>query len=182
MVQKTLLVFMFCFCGFCGFSQGLQNFDFYYAHPAVSQDAKEYYARLFNINTNNKAYSIMDSAYTNNDETRPFYVYLVCRMLKEAEGDLLTELNIICRQIAELYPSTLIPVIFAGENYVDEDIKDLWANRMAVEVRVTCNNDLMFCFKKSRRLALQNCDSRYKGKLEILYNTVRKDLNLFQQR
>lgn len=182
MAQKTFLVLLLSFCSISGFSQGLQNFDYYYAHPAVSQDAKEYYARLFNINSSNKTYSIMDSVYTNNDDTRPFYVYLVCRMLKEAEGGLLTELNIVCRQIAELYPSTLIPVLYAGKNYVDEDIKDLWASRMSVEVRITCNNDLMSCFKKSRRLALQNCESRYKGKLEILYNTVRKDLNLFQQR
>ncbi len=182
MVQRTFFVFMFSFCSFCGFSQGFKNFDYYYAHAQVSMEAKEYYARLFDINSSNKAYSILDSTFTTNDETRPFYIYLAGRMLTEAKGDLLVELNIICRHIAESYPSSLIPVLYAGRNYISDNVKFLWAARMATEIRVTCDNDLMACFKKSRSNALRHCDAQYKNRLEVLYNTVRKDLNLFQQR
>jgi len=182
MIKKTLLAFLLSVCSFCAFSQGLQNFDFYYGHPLVSLEAKEYYARQFDVNSNNKAYSILDSTFTNNDETRPFYIYLACRMLTEARGDLLAELNIICRQIAEIFPSSLVAVLYAGRNYINDNAKHFWAARMATEIRITCNADLMVCFKDSRSTSVKNCDPQYKNRLEVLYNLVRKDLNLFQQR
>ncbi|MCB0696217.1 MAG: hypothetical protein KDC07_02565 [Chitinophagaceae bacterium] len=182
MIHKVFLVLCFTFMAYCGSAQGLQNFDFYYGHSQVSQEAKEYYAHLFDVNSSNKAYSILDSVFTQNDETRPFYIFLICRMLKEARGEMLIELNIICRHAAEMYPNSLIPVLYAGKNYVDEDVKDLWASRMATEIRVTCNGELMNCFKDSRSTALQHCDTYNKGRLESLYNFIRKDLNLFQQR
>ncbi len=181
MSLKTLLLLMACISSPCLYAQELKSFDYYYAHPQVSQEAKEYYAGMFSVNNSDKAYSVMDSVFTENDETRPFYIYLVCRMLKEANENMMSELSIICRYLVELHPSSLAAVLFAGENYVDEKCREGWAGRISVELRVTCEKELMECFKQSRTTALQNCDSRQKPNLEVLYNMVRKDLNLFQQ-
>jgi len=51
---------------------------------------------------------------------------------------------------------------------------------MASEIRASCTSDLMGCFRKSRSEALQHCSEADKMNLEMLYNMVRKNLNLFQ--
>lgn len=181
MIHRALLILLFStVCPFL-YAQELKNFDFYYSHPNVSQDAKEYYAGLYSVNTNEKAYNVMDSAFTQNDETRPFYIYLVCRMLEEADVNMMAEISIICRYVVEMHPTTLMAVLYAGPNYVSEKSKDIWAGRISTELRVTCDKELMDCYKLSRTSALQACDDAQKQKLEMLYNMVRRDLNLFPQ-
>lgn len=181
MSLRALLVILCCTCSSFLFAQELKNFDFYYSHPQVSQEAKEYYAGLFSVNNSEKAYSVMDSVFTQNDETRPFYIYLVCKMLGEADENMLAELSIICRYVVELQPSALVTVLYAGRNFVEDKYKDIWAKRISTELRVTCDKELMDCFKQSRTIAIQACAEEHKPRLEVLYNMVRKDLNLLQQ-
>lgn len=181
MVQRILpALMMVCFCVSVN-AQKLQNFDYYFAHPDVSQDAKEYYANMFDLNSSNKTYSILDSAFTDNNDTRPFYVYLICKMLPEASPELLKEINIVCRFLTEERPGDVTAVLFAGSNFVKQQYRHLWAHRLGVEIRVTCGEDLMQCFKKSRTTALEHFNADNKSRLEAVYNMTRKELNLFQQ-
>ncbi len=181
MSLKALLTILFCISSPFLYAQELKNFDFYYSHPQVSQEAKEYYAGMYSVNSSEKAYNVMDSAFTQNDETRPFYIYLVCKMLGEADDKMLSDLSIICRYVAEIHPTTLMAVLYAGRNYVEDKYKTIWAKRISTEIRVACDQDLMDCFKLSRTTAIQACTETQKQRLEVLYNMVRKDLNLFQQ-
>lgn len=181
MIHRALLFILFStVCPFL-YAQELKNFDFYYSHPQVSLEAKEYYAGLYSVNSSDKAYNVMDSAFTQNDETRPFYIYLVCRMLGEADENMMSEISIICHYVAEIHPTTLMAVLHAGPNFVPDKYKEIWANRISTEIRVTCEKDLMECYKISRTTALQACAEHQKQRLEVLYNMVRKDLNLFPQ-
>ena len=150
MIHRALLFILFStVCPFL-YAQELKNFDFYYSHPQVSQEAKEYYAGLYSVNNSEKAYTVMDSAFTQNDETRPFYIYLVCRMLGEADENMMSEISIICHYVAEIHPTTLMAVLHAGPNFVPDKYKEIWANRISTEIRVTCERDLMECYKLSR--------------------------------
>lgn len=161
--------------------QGVREPQYYLSHAEVSPAAKEYYSRKWELNSNKSAFGILDSAFTNNDTTRPFYVYLVGRMANEAQGDLLVEVNIACKYTAELFPATLADVLFSNSPLGNSGMRDAWVKRMAVEIRVTCTDELMDCFKKSRALSLQNSTPASKSKMELLYNMVRRELNLFQQ-
>lgn len=180
MLQKALFFIVFFSSGLLVQAQGLQSFNYYLSHPQVSQDAKDYYAGQFNINTSERVYSVLDSAFTQNSITRPFYIYLISKMIPEAENSLLAEINIICKYLTEKHPADLVSVLFADKQ-VDDKYKSLWAARLSIEIRIACNYDLLSCFKESRNTALENFHSTGKNRLEILYNMVRKDMNLFQQ-
>lgn len=180
MVQKIIFAIVFFMAGYCCNAQQLQDAQYYLSHADVSQDAKDYYRQGFVAADAQKAYSVLDSIFTENDSTRPFYVLLAGRMLTEANGELLAELNIVCRYVAELHPGTLVAVLFADAGKVPANYRQLWAQRMAVEIRISCTGDLVKCFKQSRSAALQHCTEDSKGRLEVLYNLIRKDLNLFQ--
>lgn len=181
MLQRLLIILTFFFSTTCAEAQGLQSFDYYIAHPGISQEAKDYYYGRFNINTSEQTSTILDSVFTRNEDTRPFYIYLVGKMLPEAESSLLKEINIVCRYVAEQHPADLVGVLFADEGMVPARYKNLWADRVAVELRVTCDYELMDCFKNSRITALNHYTGTGKNKLEILYNLIRRDMNLFQQ-
>lgn len=179
MLYRIIFVLIFCVCGFCGYAQGLQPPQFYLSRADVSRDAKDYYTEGLSKANIHKAYSILDSIFTDNDITRPFYILMACHMLSQAEGELLEELKIISRFTAELQPGTLGDVLFSGEKAYG-GYKFQWAKAMASEIRTSCASDLMACFRKSRSEALQHCDEADKMNLETLYNMVRKNLNLFQ--
>lgn len=129
-----------------------------------------------------KALETADSMFTQNDETRPFYILLTTRMLKTAKGDLSKQLTIICRHFAEQRPSDLAAFLYQKNSLVDKHFSDYWAHRISVDIRVMCETDLLTCFKQSRNIALSNCTEAYKPKMEVVYNKVRRSLNLFQQR
>lgn len=182
--MRLLLLLMFILIAWPreGVGQQFREPDYYYASPQVSQDAKDCYAKLFDINNSPKTYSILDSAFTKNDDTRPFYIYLICSMLESANGDLREQMNIICRHLLEQKPNAVTAVLFSKQSIVTDKMKENWAHRVGVEIRITCDDDLMNCFKKSRTRALSHCDIRHKAELENMYNYIRKDMNLFQQR
>ncbi len=179
MLYRVTFVLIFCVCGFCGYAQELQPPQFYLSRADVSRDAKDYYTEGLNKTNLHKAYSVLDSVFTDNDVTRPFYILMACHMLSQAEGELLEELKIISRFTAELQPGSLGQVLFSREKAYS-GYKFQWAKAMASEIRTSCTSDLMACFRKSRSEALQHCNAGDKMHLETLYNMVRKDLNLFQ--
>lgn len=177
MVQKIIFVLIM---SICGWSAAAQTPDFFLQRPDVSQAAKDLYTEGLNSGNTDKAYSVMDSVFTDNEATRPFYILLVSRMLPKADGDMMLELNIICRYLAEIYPSSVVSVLFGIEYQTGDAEQEQWAHRMAVEIRITCGGDLMDCFKQSRYTALEHCAAEDKQRLEVLYNMVRRDMNLFQ--
>lgn len=181
MVQKVVIgIMLFCSSFSYADAQQLQPPSFYLSHPAVSPEARQYFESGMGTNDHADAYSILDSVFTTNDVTRPFYVLLVANMLEHARGELLIELSVVCKYLTELHPATVTEVLFSAQNPDAERHKDLWAERMSVETRISCSGELLSCFKQSRIDALDNCVASRKMKLEVLYNKVRKDLNLFQ--
>lgn len=180
MIHKALLVILLTCCGYYTQAQQLQQPAFYLSHPQVSQDAKDYYAKGMSAGVA-KVSSVLDSVFTANDTTRPFYVQLICRMLGEADTPLLEELNIVCKYVTEHFPGTVSGTLFSPELPNQSRSKELWVQRIATEIRISCPGDLMECFKEARMAALNNCDAEEKMKLETVFQMVRKNLNLFKQ-
>ncbi|MCB0699717.1 MAG: hypothetical protein H6551_08455 [Chitinophagales bacterium] len=182
MLKRVLFTVCFCLSLLQGYAQELRDPNYYYALSAVSQDAKDCYAKLFDINSSARAFSILDSMFTVNKATQPFYIYLACTMLPEATGELRAQLNIVCRHLIEQDPTALTNVLFSKNSLVKSRYRQYWAHRVGVEIRVTCESDPLDCFKRSRNRALSNCNEASKDRLELLYNMIRQEMNLYRQR
>lgn len=176
MVQKAIFALIM---SIWGWNAAAQTPDFFLQHTDVSQAAKDIYIEGLNSTNADKAYSVMDSVFTDNEATRPFYILVVSRMLSEADIAMKSELNIVCRYVTEYYPSALVSVLFGAKNQTNDELQEQWANSVAVEIRVNCHGDLLGCFKQSRNAALEHCPDVDKQRLELLYNMVRRDMNLF---
>ncbi len=182
MKLRLLYMLLFLFVSVSVQAQTLKTVSYYLQHRGVSEDAIEFYTGRLTVKDIDKALDVADSMFTRNDETRPFYMLLVSRMLGQAKGELRQQLNVTCRHFVEQHPSELVAFLFQKHHLVSSSFIDRWAYRVSVDIRVMCNEDLLSCLKQSRNIALSNCDEKYKAKIEVLYNNVRKQLNLFQQR
>lgn len=175
------IIFLVTTC-FTASSQQLNTVRFYLQHTEISEDAIEFYTGRSTVKNQEKALAVVDSMFTENNETRPFYLLLVSRMSLVAKGALNKQITMSCRHFAEQHPSDLAAFLYQKHLLMDSRFVDEWAHKISVDIRVMCDEDLLSCFKQSRNIALANCNEDYKPKIEVLYNSVRQRLNLFQQR
>lgn len=173
----TLIISLICYQAS---SQPFKYVSYYLQHPQVSKDAIDYYTGDLTVSDPDRVMSIVDSMFTKNDDTRPFYILLTSMMLSQAKGDLRKQLNISCRHFAEQNPGALATFLFTKQAMVLPSYKRQWAYRIAVDIRLICSDDIFDCFKASRNIAIANCDEDSKSKMEVLYSYIRKELNLFQ--
>ena len=179
---RVINIFVFLMASLLAQGQALKPVNFYLQHSGVSENAIDFYTGRLSVMDADKAMEIADSMFTENDETRPFYILLTTRMLKVSRGKLSKQLTIISRHFAEQHPSELSAFLYQKNSLISRDFPDYWAYRLSVDIRVMCEYELLTCFKESRNVALKNCSEKYKPQIEILYNIVRHQLNLFQQR
>ena len=77
-------------------AQKLNSMSYYTTHPKVSKAAKDFYKKLPKYRKNHTLYindpqrgditsSIIDSIFTSNNQTRPFYLYLLNQNMDLAE-------------------------------------------------------------------------------------------------
>ena len=182
MRKKLLHTVLLLFCAICASAQTLKPLKSYLEDPAVSADAKDYYLGKFDLKAEDRAFTIADSMFTKNDATRPFYIYLTTKMITQAEGALRAELNVLSRHFLEQYPDGLLDFLYSKNNAVRSSFQNIWAHRVAVEVRITCDKDLYDCFNNSRKRALKNSREENHQRIEIFYNYLRKELNLFRHK
>src|SRR6185295_13498172 len=83
------------------------NVSFYLQTVQIPDVAKRYYNGEFVANDNDTTFSIIDSIETKNNLTRPFYLLLVSKMIKENNGSLSEALFQSCEVFFEKHPDDL---------------------------------------------------------------------------
>src|SRR4051812_9794838 len=107
----NISIFVF---NFTSFSQSPDNINYYQNHKGISKAAKDFYAGKFKASDDTKSLSILDSLYTKNNSTRPFYIYLACRMMEKSDGALSEELSYHAKRISESHPDWVIEFLFSN--------------------------------------------------------------------
>lgn len=177
MKYRQALVLLFCCLSYCAGAQELKDITYYLKHSSVSKVAKDYYLGNLKPGDDDTTYSIADSMSTTNSDTRPFYIYLVSRMLVYNEHRAVSEgLGIICKHYVQNEPNRLISFLYCDNPLVLPEFRNTWAKALSHEISLSCEQDLMQCLKASRALALERCDEDNKQRLEVLFNMARTDL------
>ncbi len=137
-----------CFIGlleisFNSTAQKLKSFSFYLGHPKISTAAKRFYknlpgyqkdhSRLYAYYDKNEItmVSVMDSIFSGNNDTRPFYLYLINRMSPMSDGEM-TE--VICqREMNFVYKNASFFFHFMHDNLTEQKkYLTQWANNLAI--------------------------------------------------
>ncbi|MBN9485298.1 MAG: hypothetical protein BGO70_02455 [Bacteroidetes bacterium 43-93] len=155
-------------------AQALKPTAYYMGLPTVSQAAKDYHAGTVPAGDNDRTYSIADSMSTLNNDTRPFYIFLVSKMLLTANRQLSIGLGRTCRDFLQRNPDAVVGLLFSTS--VKPAYKYQWARVIALDIMTACPGDKMKCMKTSRLLALQHCREQNEEGLETIYSAVRASI------
>jgi hypothetical protein len=108
-----------------------KSIEFYINHKRIDRAAKEYYEGKWKVADNDRTFAMLDSVMTRNAETRPFYFYLLNKVMKTADGALAEYVGVVCVRYFRQYPCELIS---REPDAVYEVDRKQWVNFIAFEL------------------------------------------------
>jgi hypothetical protein len=153
----------------CG--QPLKDFSLYLNSKQVSKNAKDYYNNKFKASDDGKTLSIIDSLKSKNDETRPFYIFLVSRMMIKSDGALSEALG-DCKDFLENHPDYAIDFLYSNNSLDNKIFVDNWAKTIAGEFAIDCEGKAIQCVNESLQKTITKCRTDNQFKLTEFYQKV----------
>jgi hypothetical protein len=154
--------------------QPLQKTSIYLNDALVSKNAKNFYQRKFKASDDERTESIIDSLKTSNSKTRPFYIFLVSKMLTKADGALAELLGLECKEFAEQNPDALISFLYSKN--IDSAYFEDWTGAIAGEFQIECEGSEYHCVDSSFKIAANNCLPDNMKKLSSFYKLIRRSI------
>jgi hypothetical protein len=78
--------------------------DFYLNHKDIDDPAKLFYKGQYALYDDDETFRFLDSILTENDETRPFYLFIYHQAMEVTDGALAEYMAGVCRRYVEKYP------------------------------------------------------------------------------
>jgi hypothetical protein len=169
-----LLFLITIFLGKESFCQPLQKISLYLNDPLISENAKSFYRGKFKASDDDRTFSIIDSLKTSNNKTRPFYIFLVSKILPNADGALSEGLGLACKEFVEWNPNLLMS--FLSGKYIDSAFIEDWADEVAGEFQIECEGNEYRCIDSSFKIAANNCLLGNRKQLSSFYELVRRSI------
>lgn len=167
-----LYLFIFLLLTLKVFGQAPLSINFYLDNKYVSKTAKDFYNGNFRATDGSKTFSIIDSLKTENDLTRPFYIFLVSKIMNKADGALSESIGASCKKFIESNPDFLIDFLNSKSKLIENDFLDNWTKHVAGEFIITCEGKEKECIKKSLQKALKQVKPDNKSKLTTFYHKI----------
>lgn len=146
-----IFIFIFLLCCSNANGQALVNIQFYLDNQQVSTAAKDFYNKKFKANDNDKTLSIIDSLFTKNNSTRPFYIYLVSKMAFSSDGALSEAIGYSGNEFFQKKPNDLIAFLYSGNPIIDKSFLTNWAKIIAGEIAINCEGKEKNCLNTMKQ-------------------------------
>lgn len=154
------------------YGQAPVDINFYHDNKQISKTAKDFYFDKFKAADDTRTFSIIDSLKTKNNQTRPFYILLVSKIIDKSDGALSESLGVSCKDFLESQPDFLIDFLYSKNKIVDKHYFDNWAHIIAGEFMIDCEEKEKKCIKKSLQQTSTKVELGNKSKLTDLYHQI----------
>lgn len=84
--------------------------EYYLNHYGIDYFSKEFYQGNFRVSDDAATFSLMDSILTDNDNTRPFYLFNFCRIIEMSDGALSEGAAEYCREFILKHPCEYLKI------------------------------------------------------------------------
>ncbi|HLO69289.1 MAG TPA: hypothetical protein VK167_00360 [Flavipsychrobacter sp.] len=121
--------------------------SYYVNNPKISFYAKAFYNGQFCMYDNDEFFSLMDSALTSNNDTRPFYFYLFNRIVELSDGAVSEVAAEYCKNYIEKYPCEFLNYYNKKEFAIPLDTWTMFVGFMFDNAK-NCNDLLQTIDKK----------------------------------
>jgi hypothetical protein len=167
-IEKILLAGLFLL-RHSAFGQAPGEIKGYLKNKDVSIAAKDFYSGKFKASDDERTLSILDSLKTQNNATKPFYIYLVSIMMDKSDGALSEALGNAAKEFIEHNPNQAIDFLYSNNTVLIKKFRCNWAFRIGGEFIITCEGKEKECAKKSLAQTLIKTSQANKSKLTQFY-------------
>ncbi|BAV09082.1 hypothetical protein SAMN05421788_101530 [Filimonas lacunae] len=118
----------------------------------------------------------LDSMSSRNAELRPFYMLVVSKMVEKSISAWKDDLGKGCKEFMEQRPDYLIEFLNAQSPLLPPGCADKWMNKIADEIKRTCEGREKDCLSRSYQSAWTRCRASNKATLSVLYKKIEAGL------
>lgn len=172
-----LFITLFLFLTFKVYGQAPLDTKYYLGNKQISKTAKDFYNGKFSATDDTRTFSIIDSLKTRNSLTRPFYIFLVSRIMDKADGALSESLGVSCKDFIEIHPDFLMDFLYSKSKIADKRFLNNWAHQIAGEFMIDCEGKEKQCIKKSLKQALTKIKPGNRSRLTNFYQIIESYCN-----
>ena len=144
----------------------------YLNNRQVSKIAKDFYKGRFKASDDKNTMSIVDSLKTRNNTTRPFYIYLVSKIMTTADGALSEAVGYASKEFFKLHPNALVEFLYANNKMVEKKFISAWALQIAGEIMIDCEGNEKQCIRKSLQKTGAKTTKKNKARLTRFYKKI----------
>lgn len=148
--------------------------SFYLGHKEIPQVCKDLYTQKRSVSDDNDVLAIMDSIFTSNNETRPFYFLTLTSTMGKADGAYSEPLGIMCKKFVETRTNEFIDY-FINELLLTHADFDKWAQTVAGELQVSsdrADKEEVNILKNKMTTNCLACDERRIQKIEEFISRI----------
>jgi len=134
------------------------SISFYLNHRQIPNVCKDLYTNKRSPSDDNDVLALLDSIFTNNNETRPFYFLTLTKTMEKADGAYAESIGIMAKNFVEKRSEEFIKY-FANEPMLTKKDFEEWAISIAGEIQISFENSENEEIQKLKNTMINNCSS-----------------------
>ncbi len=141
---------------------------FYLNHKQIPKACKDLYLQKRPPSADNDILALMDSIFTTNKQTRPFYFLTLTRTMKNSDGAYSEPLGIMSKKFVETNTKEFLNY-FLNETAITNAHFDQWAKFVSYEINISAEHyeqQEIQNLKNKMLTHCSSCDQRQKKKLD----------------
>lgn len=152
--------------------------SFYLNHPQIPKVAKDIYLKKVPVTAEKNVLALIDSVFSSNDETAPFYFLVITQTMEKADGAYSEPLGMMAKEYVETNTSEFLGY-FLNEPLLTDINFDEWARCVAGEIMIAMEGQEMAELTKVTDRMKSNCtdcSSQARQKLDDFVAHVKNHL------
>lgn len=136
--------------------------SFYINHKEIPQVCKDLFRNIRQPSDEVDVLALLDSVFTSNNKTRPFYFLTITRTMTKADGAYAEPLGMMAKQFVETRTKEFINYFHNESLLTDKDF-DEWAKTVAGEIEISSSGrerEELMILKEKMKLDCEKCDER----------------------
>jgi hypothetical protein len=146
---------------------------YYIDHDQIPQICKDLFSSVRQPSDENDVLSILDSIFTTNDQTRPFYFFTITRTMDEADGAYAEPLGMMGKQFVETRTLDFVGYFDEEQLLTDTDLEQ-WAKTVAGEIQISSEGREKEELNSLTNKMKVNCNSCTERQVKILNDFVER--------
>jgi hypothetical protein len=147
--------------------------QFYLNHPDIPQVCKDLFTNVRKPTDDADVLSLLDSVFTSNDETRPFYFLTITKTMAKADGAYAEPLGIMAKKFVEERTKEFVSYFLRESLLSDIDFQE-WARSVAGEVEISAEGKEMEELDRFANVVRLNCDQCFQSQEKIIESFIER--------